>query len=267
MRRGLGPGPATRTAIALVVGAVFLVPIASMVEFTLRDGDGHSLVHWATLFDPAGAGKYAPIREGLVNSLVLAAVTVAIVLLLLAPTMVLVTLRLPHLRRPFELLALLPVSLPAIVLVVGLAPIYRVIGQTIGTGVWSLALAYGVTALPYAHRSIQAAIDAIGVRTLAEAARTLGSGWPTVLLRVLAPNLRGGLLTASLISVAVVLGEFTIASLLARQNLQTALFVVNRQDPYVAVILSLLALALVFVLLLAIGRAGARGSGARPEGS
>lgn len=265
--RGLGPGRVVRTVIGVVLGALFLVPIASMVEFTLRDGDGHSLVHWAALFDPANAEKYAPIWEGLQNSVVLAVVTVAIVLFLLAPTMVLVTLRFPALRRPFELLALLPLSLPAIVVVVGLAPVYLVIGRTFGTGIWSLAFAYGITALPYAYRAIQASIDATGVRTLAEAARTLGSSWPTVLLRVLAPNLRSGLLAASLVSVAVVLGEFTIAALLARQNFQTALFVVNRQDPYVAVILSLLALALVFVLLLAIGRAGARaGRGTRAEG-
>ncbi|PZR55512.1 ABC transporter permease [Xylanimonas oleitrophica] len=238
-----------------------------MLEFTLRDGDGHSLARWAALLDPDNAARYAPLWQGLRNSLVLAAVTVAIVLLLLAPTMILVTLRFPALRRPLELVALLPISLPAIVLVVGLAPVYLFIGRTFGTGVWPLALAYGVTAMPYAYRAIQASIDATGVRTLAEAARTLGAGWPTVLLRVLAPNLRGGLLAASLISVAVVLGEFTIASLLARQNLQTALLVVNRQDAYAAVILSLLSLLLVLVLLLLIGRVGARGGrGARTEG-
>ena len=123
---------------------------------------------------------------------------------------------------------LLPISIPAIVLVVGLAPIYLQIGRTLGTGAWTLAFAYGITVLPFAYRSIQASIDAVDVRTLAEAARSLGASWPTVVLRVLAPNLRQGLLAASLISVAVVLGEFTIASLLNRQVLQTALVVVQQ---------------------------------------
>ena len=151
---------------------------------------------------------------------------------------------------------LLPITIPAIVLVVGLAPIYQQIGRTLGTGAWTLAFAYGITVLPFAYRSIQASIDAIDVRTLSEAARSLGAGWFTVVVRVLAPNLRPGLLAASLISVAVVLGEFTIASLLNRQVLQTALVVVNKIDSYASAMFTLMALAFAFLLLLIIGRAG-----------
>jgi putative spermidine/putrescine transport system permease protein len=257
VRSSIAPRRVVTWVILGVVGLVFLIPIASMVQFTLRSADGgFDLSHYAALFDPANAGKYAPIWRGLQGSLVLALTTVAIVLFLLAPTMILVTLRFPKLRRPMEFLCLLPLSIPAIVLVVGLAPIYLTIGRAVGTGVWTLAFAYGVTVLPYAYRAIQANLDAIDVPTLTEAARSLGAGWGSVLLKVLAPNLRVGLLSASLISVAVVLGEFTIASLLNRQNLQTALFVVNKQDPYVAVILALLALLFAFLLLLAIGRVG-----------
>jgi putative spermidine/putrescine transport system permease protein len=224
-------------------------------------------VNWAALVDPANAARYRPIWVGLGNSVVLALVTIAIVLFLLAPTMVLVTLRFPRLRRPLEFLALLPISIPAIVLVVGLAPIYLVIGRTFGTGIWTLAFAYGITVLPFAHRAIQSSIDATDVTTLAEAARSLGASWTDVLWRVLAPNLRPGLVAASLISVAVVLGEYTIASLLNRQNLQTALVVVGKQDPYASVMLSLLALVFAFALLLVIGRAGGgRAGGGRAGG-
>jgi putative spermidine/putrescine transport system permease protein len=81
-----------------------------------------------------------------------------------------------------------------------------------------------------------------------------------VLFTALVPNLRVGLLAAALISAAAVLGEFTIASLLNRVNLQTALFVVSQEDPFVAVILALLALLFGFVLLTVLGRIG----GARP---
>jgi putative spermidine/putrescine transport system permease protein len=257
-RAGFAPHPATRWVIGILIVGLFAVPIVSMIEYTLRDADAHSLVHWAALFDPANAGKYRPIWTGLGNSLVLAVVTIVIVLLLLAPTMVLVSLRFPALRRPFEFLLLVPITIPAIVLVVGLAPVYLVIGRTFGTGIWSLAFAYGITVLPFASRAIQASIDATDLRTLSEAARSLGASWPIVLWRVLAPNLRPGLIAASLISVAVVLGEFTIASLLNRQNLQTALVVVGKQDPYASVILSLIALAFAFVLLVVIGGVGER---------
>jgi len=251
---GLAPSRATRAVIGIVVGAFFAVPLVSTFLFTLRGTDGLSFAHWTALFDPAASAALKPLWTGLGNSLVLAVVTVAIVLFLLAPTMIFVNLRFPRLRAAFEFVALLPISIPAIVLVVGLAPIYLQIGRSVGTGTWTLAFAYGVTVLPFAFRSIQASIDAADLRTLSEAARALGAGWPTVVLRVLAPNLRQGLLAASLISIAVVLGEFTIASLLNRQVFQTAMVVVQKQDPYAPAIFTLLALSFVFLLLLLIGR-------------
>ncbi len=262
MTASLAPSRTTRWIIGVAVGAVFAVPFVATVVFTITAPDGGiTLDRWAAVFDPAMSATYRPVWTGLVNSLILAVVTVAIVLLLFAPTMVLVSLRFPALRRVFEFLALLPITIPAIVLVVGLAPIYLQIGRTLGTGAWTLAFAYAVLVLPFAYRSIQASIDAVDLRTLSEAARTLGAGWPTVLLRVIAPNLRPGLLAASLISVAVVLGEFTIASLLNRQVLQTGLVVINKQDAWASAIFTLLALGFAFVLLLIIGRAGRAGTG------
>ena len=261
-RSPLAPSRATRWTIGILVGAVFAVPFAATLLFTLTAADGSlTLDRWTALFDPTRAAAYVPVWAGLVNSLVLAVVTVAIVLVVLAPTMVLVALRYPALRRVFEFFALLPITIPAIVLVVGLAPIYLAIGRTFGTGTWSLAFAYGIIVLPFAYRSIQASIDAVDLRTLAEAARTLGASWPAVLIRVIAPNLRQGLLAASLMTVAVVLGEFTIASLLNRQVLQTGLVLVNKQDAWASAIFTLLALAFAFVLLLIIGRAGRVGAG------
>lgn len=252
----IAPSRATRWIIGVLVGVAFLVPLAATLLHTLRDGDGYSGANWVKLFDPAAAATLRPLWTGLGNSLILALVTVAIVLVLIAPTIILVNLRFPQLKRAFEFVALLPISIPAIVLVVGLAPIYLQVSRTLGTGAWTLAFAYGVTVLPFAYRAIQASVDAIDIRTLSEAARSLGSGWITVVLRVLAPNLRQGLLAASLISVAVVLGEFTIASLLNRQVLQTAMVLVSKQDVYAPAIFTLIALVFVFILLLVIGGIG-----------
>lgn len=253
------PSRGIRALILGVIGLVFAVPIVAMVEFTLRKGlkGGYDFSRWLTLFQSGFTGQYRPVLVALGNSVALAIGTVVIVLLLLVPTMVLVHLRFPRLRRMLEIICILPISIPAIVLVVGLAPVYSVVARLFGSGVWTLAFAYGITVLPYAYRAIQSNLDAVDVRTMSEAARTLGAGWGTVLLRVLLPNLRRGILAGAFISVAVVLGEFTIASLLNRINLQTALVVVSKNDPYTAVILSLLALIFAFLLLLVIGRLGA----------
>ncbi len=257
-RIGAEPGRATRRGILGLVGLVFAIPIIAMIEFTFRDGlgGGYTLEHWTAIVDPEQNTKYRQLFTAIGNSLVLAVVTVGIVLVILLPTMILVQLQFPRLRRPLEFICIIPITVPAIVLVVGLAPVYGVVVRIFGGSVWTLAFAYGITVLPYAYRAIQANLSAVDVITLSEAARSLGAGWVSVLWRVLLPNLRRGILAASLISVAVVLGEYTIASLLNRSNLQTALVQVSKSDPYVAVIFALLALALVLVLLLLIGRVG-----------
>ncbi len=264
-RTDIAPSKPARWLILGIVGLLFAIPIISMIEFTLRAGlaGGYTFSHWTGLFDPANASKYDVLYTGLTNSLVLALVTVAIVLVILLPTMVLVQLKFPAFRRVLEFICIIPITVPAIVLVVGLAPVYSVIAKIFGSGTWTLAFAYGITVLPYAYRTIQSNLGAIDVNVLSEAARSLGASWMSVFWRVLIPNLRRGIMAASFISVAVVLGEFTIASLLSRQNLQTSILLMSQSDPYVAIIIALIALAFVFVLLLVIGWIGSAGKSKR----
>jgi putative spermidine/putrescine transport system permease protein len=80
--------------------------------------------------------------------------------------------------------------------------------------------------------------------------------------RVVAPNMWQAILNAMLLTVALVLGEFTIASLLLYTNLQTALYDISRAtfDAGVLFSTSLAALLLAFLLLLVLSFVGrARG--------
>lgn len=251
------PSPALARVVIGVIGAVFLIPLVAMLEFTLRrTSGGYGPEHWLALFDPEKERTYRVLFEGIGNSLLLAALTLAVVLLVFFPTIVLVHLRFPRLQRALDLLTVLPIAIPAIVLVVGFAPVYRVIGQTISSGVWTLSLAYGVLVLPFAYRAIAADLAGMDARVRAEAARSLGAGWGTVLARIIAPGVRRGLLAASLLTIAIVLGEFTVSSLLNRITLQTALLQVSKSDPFVAVAISLLSLVGVFVVLLIVSATG-----------
>jgi putative spermidine/putrescine transport system permease protein len=266
-RIGAEPSPALRRVILGAVGLIFAIPIAGMIIFTFRDGltGSYTLDHWTGLVAPDAARTYRNLFTAIGNSLTLAAVTVGIVLVLLLPTMLLVQLQFPRLKRVLEFICIIPITVPAVVLVVGLAPVYSVVVRLLGGSIWTLAFAYGITVLPYAYRAIQSNLESVDVITLSEAARSLGAHWFSVTWFVLLPNLRRGVLAASFISVAVVLGEFTIASLLNRVNLQTALLQVSQSDPYVAVIFSLLALAFAFVLLLLIGRLGSTDRNRSPQ--
>ena len=114
--------------------------------------------------------------------------------------------------------------------------------------------------LPYAYRALDAGLRAIDVRTLSEAARSLGAGWGTVMLRVILPNLRTAVLSASFLAVALTLGEFTIANLFSRTNLQVAMYLLGKSDARISVAVGLAALVFAFVILFAMSFVGGQRS-------
>jgi putative spermidine/putrescine transport system permease protein len=251
---------AFRWIVLVLLGAFFLLPLIAMVEFASRGG-GQS---WRLLVDwPQLRETYPDLASGIVASLGQAVLTALLMLVLLVPTAVWVRLRLPGLRRLIEFICLLPLTIPAIVLVVGLAPVYAWVNYFLGGSSLTLTFAYTILVLPYAYRAIDAGLSAIDVKTLAEAARSLGAGWGTVMWRVVLPNIRSAVLSAAFLTVALVLGEFTIASLLHRDNLQVAIELLGKSSATMSVAVSLAALVLAFILLLLLSLFGERRKASR----
>jgi len=192
-------------------------------------------------------------------SLELAAITSIVMLVMLMPTMVWVRLRLPGLGRIVEFICLLPLTVPAIALVVGLRPVYVWININVTDSILALAFAYVILVLPYAYRSLDAGLGALDLKTLSEAARSLGAGWLTVMMRVIVPNMSTAILNACLLSVALVLGEYTLANLLNFENLQVAIAYAGLAgDAGTSVALAVASLLFAFVLLMAISFIGRR---------
>ena len=204
------------------------------------------------VLDERGA-DLSTLWSGLGASLALCVVTVLIMLVLLVPTMVIVHIRSRRLERAIEWVATLPLIIPAIVLVVGLGPIYRWLSaDVLSTNPIWLCFAYVVLVMPFAFRALAVGLNSIDVKTLCEASRSLGASWPRVFFRVLIPNLWQSILSASFISIAVVLGEYTVASLLGRMNLQVALYQLGQSNSQISTAMSLLALLFGVILLVAL---------------
>ena len=242
-----------RVVVFLVMGAFFLIPIGAMFEFSTRgtgENSPRTLSAWLTI------GQTPDLVAAILASLALAAITSVAMLVLLVPTMVWVRLRLPRLTRAVEFLCLLPLTIPAIVLVAGLAPEYKWVSFYLSDSILTLAFAYLVLVLPYTYRALHAGLSAIDVKTLAEAARGLGAGWATVMWRLIVPNMSGAILNAALLSVAVVLGEFTIANLLNYVNLQVEIAQLGRANAGVSIAVAVASLLFVFVLLAVLSFVG-----------
>jgi putative spermidine/putrescine transport system permease protein len=247
-----------RWTVVTVLAVFFLLPLLAMLEFTTRGAGGKvSFDTWRLLVDWRRLREtYPDLSAGIIDSAGLVVLTVLLMLVLLVPTVIWVRLRLPRLRRVVEFVCLLPLTIPAIVIVVGLAPVYAWVTYFLGGSSLTLTFAYTILVLPYAYRALDAGLSAIDVRTLSEAARGLGAGWGTVMWRVVLPNIRSAVLSAAFLTVALVLGEFTIASLLNRSNLQVAINLLGKSSATMSVAVSLAALVLAFVLLLLLSLVG-----------
>jgi len=230
-----------RYVVFTVFGLFFLLPLLAMARFSLEGAKlgTWSLTAWREITSFQSDGV-PPLASSIEITLELAVITCVIVLALLVPTMIWIRLRVQWLARTMEVLCLLPLTIPAIVLVVGLGPIYNRI-QHYSVSSLMLFWIYVILALP-------------------EAARSLGASWFTVIVRVIAPNMREAILNALLLTWALVLGEFTIAYLLLYNNLQEELFSISRNTPNAGVIFStsFAALMFAFVLLLILSFVGRR---------
>jgi putative spermidine/putrescine transport system permease protein len=235
-RRRRGSFPLWRWVILLIAAVYFLLPLYAALRFA-------GLHAFGSVFTTQGFGS------ALWLSVKLAAVTWLVTMLLMIPTTVYVHLRLPGLRRLLETITILPIVIPPVVLIIG---VLQVMPLALRSSVWLLALEYVVLAMPFAYRAIDAGLRSIDVKTLTEASGSLGAGPLTTLWRVLLPNMRTALISATILIVALVLGEFTMASLDLQQTFPVWIVLFDQENAQISVAASIFALLVTWLFLMLI---------------
>jgi putative spermidine/putrescine transport system permease protein len=202
---------------AVIFGLLyFFLPLAGMLNFSLKARRGeYSFDAYARVFADSR------FQETFSYSVVMALFTIAFGVLLVVPTAYWVQLKLPRLRPWIEFITLLPLVIPAIVIVFGYIRLYNtsswlpLTGSAMGTNVL-LMFGYATLALPYMYRAVDTGLRTIDVATLTEAAQSLGAGWVTIMARIILPNVVVAVLSGAFLTFAIVIGEFTMAALLNR---------------------------------------------------
>ena len=140
------------------VRAVRAAPLLALLRFSLEGSKlgTWSLAAWKQIV------SYPGLPGAVALTLELAVITSIVMVVLLVPTMIWIKLRVQWFSRTFEFLCLLPLTIPAIVLVVGLGPVYNRI-QHYSLSALQLFWVYVVLALPYAYRALSSGLDAIDV--------------------------------------------------------------------------------------------------------
>ncbi len=200
---------------ALIIGLLyFILPLVGMTNFSLKMRRGeYSFDAYAKVFADSR------FHETFSYSVWMAVLTILFGVFLVVPTAYWVRLKLPFLRPYIEFITLLPLVIPAIVIVFGYIRLYNtsswlpLTGSYVGTDIL-LVFGYATLSLPYMYRAVDTGLRTIDVTTLTEAAQSLGAGWVTIIGRIILPNVTVAVMSGAFVTFAIVMGEFTMAALL-----------------------------------------------------
>ncbi len=236
--------------LALAIGIVyFIVPLIATFEFSLRILRGqYSFQAYANVLgDPQFQSTF-------LFSVIVAVATIVVGTLLVVPTAYWIRLKLPRMRPYVEFVTLLPLVIPAIVLVFGYLKLYNsssILPLTAAD--WStnvlLVFGYVTLALPYMYRAVDTGLRAIDVRSLTEAAESLGAVRTTILFQVILPNVKVAVMSGAFLTFAIVIGEFTLASLLDRPAFGPYLQLVGANKAYEPAALAIIAFAITWACM------------------
>jgi putative spermidine/putrescine transport system permease protein len=182
-------------------------------------------------------------------SLLWALLTIIVGILIFVPTAYWVRLRVPQFRSAVEFITLLPFVIPAIVFVFGLVRTFSHPPFLIVNNPALLVAGYTVLSMPYMYRSIDTGLRSIDVRTLTEAAQSLGAGWGTVLFRIILPNIRIAILNGAFLSFAIVMGEYILAQYLAKPAFAPYMAYLIQQKAYEPAALAVISFALTWACM------------------
>lgn len=233
-------------ALVFLVGVIyFVVPLYATLVFSLKARPEFA-AYTNTLKDPQFGAT-------LLYSFVVGVITVVVSMLLMVPTAFWVRLRLPRLRRTVEFITLLPFVIPPVILVFGLLrtysqPPFALTNSDFGSDALLVA-AYVVLSFPYMYRAVDTGLRSIDVQSLAEASQSLGAGWLRTLWQVIFPNLRVSLLSGAFLTLAIVIGEFTIATFMARPAFGPYLSLIGGNKAYEPAAVTLISFGLTWIAM------------------
>ncbi len=244
-----------------VAALYFIVPLVATFQFSLQAKRG--TLGFTAYENVLNAPDFA---SSFSFSLQSALVTILVSILLIVPTAYWVQLKVPRARTFIEFFTLLPFVIPAVVLVFGLIRTYSTTSlmDTAAGGRIIMIGAYVTLSFPYVYRSVDNGLQSIKVRTLTEAAQSLGAGWGTILFRVIFPNVWVSIINGAFITFAIVMGEFTIANLLNQPAFGPYLFNLSSRKVFEPSALSILSLGLTWLCIALIQLLGRRSSQIRP---
>jgi len=226
----------------------FFIPLYGTFDFSLRMERGvlGFKAYQIVFSDPR-------FWNGFRYSTTMAVITIFISVSIFVPTVYWMYLKVPQARPVMDIISILPFIIPGIVLVFGLIRTFSHPPVQLTLRPWTtdilMVAGYIIISMPYMFRAIDVGMRSIDVRTLTEAAQSLGSNWFEVLKDIIIPNVRLAILSGALVSFATVMGELILADFLVRPALGPYMVQIGLTKAYEPAALAIISYALTWFSL------------------
>lgn len=151
-------------------------------------------------------------------------ISIAAVLLSLAvmiPTVFIITIYFGKYEKYFNVISIIPFSIPGVVYAVGLIKIYSKGPVNISGTVWILLGAFFIVVMPYMHQAVRNCLGTIDARQLMEAAELLNATKLQAFIHVILPNIMKGITVSALLAFSLLFGEFVLTNILVGGAFET----------------------------------------------
>jgi putative spermidine/putrescine transport system permease protein len=228
--------------LLILIGVLIALPLIGAAEFSLRDGgrDKHSFKSYAWIF------QQEDFITNAVTTLQITVVAVLVTFILMVPTVAWLHIYGKKYIKFVEVLTVLPLIIPVVALATGAA---LALPAWLQSTQYVLSMMYVVLAMPFTFRALDIGMRGVQLEILVAAGRNLGAPWRAVILKVITPVILPSIFAALFLTVALSLGEFTLAQLLHWTTFPTWVAVAAQGNILGATALSVGSLLTAWVLL------------------
>lgn len=146
-------------------------------------------------------------------------IVITAIIILLAMFVVMVYL--PQLEKYMQMLCMIPYTLQGVILGTSILGLYSGVDGFLGDRKVMLIAAYCIVILPYMYQGIRNSLEAVDATNLLEAAQMLGVTKFYGFFRIIVPNILSGITISSMLSMAIIFGDFAIVNVLAGSYYET----------------------------------------------
>jgi len=212
----------TAPLIIIIISVYLILPIAVTLIYSFCQEwmdvlpKGFTVRFYGLIFSQEG------FQEALMRSVVISIVPVIICAVILLLAMYVVVVYLPKLDALMQILCTIPYAIQGVILAVSVLTLYSGAAAPFSNRVFMLVATYCVFILPYMYQGIKNSFNTINVSRLMETAQILGANKLYAFFTIIVPNTISGITISSLLSMAMLFGDFVMVNIIGGSYYYTA---------------------------------------------